>query len=149
MMAPAFYHCQKIILLRKKPYNKKLIKLFWPSCNVILLCQNWLAFYDQPTNKIGPQIVGPSYKRCRQFFWIFNTPLSYIGSFLIVSIGNFDQFLPLSPSQLPTSFMDGPKTLFQRNWYHYFGFPVAWYCCVKTDTYYFSYRWYELVSQAV
>ena len=61
MRAPAFYHCQQIKWLRKKPYNKKLMTLFWPSCNVILLCQNWLrapAFYHQPTKKIGPKIVG-------------------------------------------------------------------------------------------
>ena len=39
---------------------------------------------------------------------MFDTPLLYVVSFLVLSVGNFDQFLtrPLL-SQFPTSFMDG------------------------------------------
>ena len=46
---------------------------------------------------------GPSIKRCRLFFQIFDTPLPHVGSFLVLSVGNFDQFLTLF------TFMDGPK----------------------------------------
>ena len=75
MRAPAFYHCQQIKWLRKKPYNKKLMTLFWPSCNVILLCQNWLrapAFYHQPTKKIGSKIVGKKaiLEKVISLFWL-------------------------------------------------------------------------------
>ena len=43
-----------------------------------------------------------------QFFQIFDTPLPHVGSFLVLSIGNFDQFLTPPPYQLATLFMDGP-----------------------------------------
>ena len=41
------------------------------------------------------------------FFRIFDTSLPHVGSFLVLSVDNFD------PSQLPTSFMDGPQGQFQ------------------------------------
>ena len=52
--------------------------------------------------------LGTIHKRRRQFFRIFDTPLPHVGSFLVLSIVNFDQFLTPLPSQLPMSFMDGP-----------------------------------------
>ena len=45
------------------------------------------------------------HKGRRQFFWIFDT---HVGSFLVLSVGNFDQILTPPPSQLQTSFMDDP-----------------------------------------
>ena len=33
------------------------------------------------------------HKQRRQFFWIFDTPFPHVGSFLVLSVGNFDQFL--------------------------------------------------------
>ena len=60
-------------------------------------------------------LVKTTHKQCKGpsinniiFFWIFDTPLPHIGSFLVLSVGNFDQILTPPPSQLPTSFMDGP-----------------------------------------
>ena len=53
--------------------------------------------------------LGTIHKQRRQFFWIFDTPLPHIGSFLVPSVSNFDQFLSPPPSQLSTSFMDGPE----------------------------------------
>ena len=42
--------------------------------------------------------IGTIHKRRLKCFQIFDTPLSYVGSFLVLSIGNFNQFLtPLSP----------------------------------------------------
>ena len=37
--------------------------------------------------------IGAIHKRRRQFFRIFDTPLLDVGSFLVLSVGNFDQFL--------------------------------------------------------
>ena len=54
-------------------------------------------------------ILGTIHKRRRQFFQILTPPLPHVGSFLALSVGNFDLFLtPPTPSQLLTSFMDGP-----------------------------------------
>ena len=39
------------------------------------------------------------HNRRRQFFRIFDTPLAHVGSFLVLSIGNFDQFF--TPPPLP------------------------------------------------
>ena len=42
--------------------------------------------------------LGTIHKRRRQFFRIFVTPLPHVGSFLVPSVGNFDQFFdPVSP----------------------------------------------------
>ena len=49
---------------------------------------------------------GTIHKRHWQLFRIYDTPLPHVGSFLVLSVGNFDQFL--TPPQLPTLFMDGP-----------------------------------------
>ena len=38
-------------------------------------------------------ILGTIHKRRRQFFWIFDTPLPHVSSFLVLSVANFDQFL--------------------------------------------------------
>ena len=46
--------------------------------------------------------LGTIHKQRRQFSRIFDTPLLHVDSFLELSVGNLD------PSQLPTSFMDGP-----------------------------------------
>ena len=43
--------------------------------------------------------LGTIHKRRRQFFRIFDTPLPHVGSFLVLSVGNFDQFL--TPPPLP------------------------------------------------
>ena len=43
--------------------------------------------------------LGTIHKRRRQFFRIFDTPLPHVGSFLVLSVGNFDQFL--IPPPLP------------------------------------------------
>ena len=37
--------------------------------------------------------TGSIHERRRQFFLIFDTPLPHVGSFLVLSVGNFDQFL--------------------------------------------------------
>ena len=51
--------------------------------------------------------LGTIHKKRWQFFRIFDTSLPHVGSFLVLSIVNLDQFLtPLF--QLLTSFMDGP-----------------------------------------
>ena len=47
------------------------------------------------------------------FSGFLTRPSPMSASFLVLSVGNFDQFLtpsspPSSPSQMPTSFMDGP-----------------------------------------
>ena len=52
--------------------------------------------------------LGSIHKQRRQFFQIFGTPSLMSVSFLVLSVGNFDQFLTPNPSQLPTLFMDGP-----------------------------------------
>ena len=44
-------------------------------------------------------MLGTIHKRRRHFFRIFDTPLPHVGSFLVLSVGNFDQFL--TPSPLP------------------------------------------------
>ena len=63
------------------------------------------------STNIRPCLIwyGTNYKWRRQFFQIFDTPLPHVGSFLVLSIGNFDQFFTSPLSQLPTLFMDGPK----------------------------------------
>ena len=43
--------------------------------------------------KKSPGICYLIYKQCRQFFWIFDTPLPHVDSFLVPSVSNFDQFL--------------------------------------------------------
>ena len=52
---------------------------------------------------------GIIHKQRQQFFWIFDTSLPHVGRFLVLSIGNFDQFFTSPLTQLPTLFMDGPK----------------------------------------
>ena len=52
---------------------------------------------------------GPSINDDDNFYSGFLTPhLPHVGSFLVLSVGIFDQFLKSPPSQLPTLFMDGP-----------------------------------------
>ena len=41
--------------------------------------------------------LGTFHKQRWHFFWIFDTPLSDVGSFLVLSDGNLDQFFPLPP----------------------------------------------------
>ena len=41
--------------------------------------------------------LGSIHKQRRQFFQIFGTPSLMSVSFLVLSVGNFDQFLTLSP----------------------------------------------------
>ena len=36
---------------------------------------------------------GTIHKRRRQIFWIFDIPLPHVGSSIVLSVGNFDQFL--------------------------------------------------------
>ena len=43
--------------------------------------------------------LGTIHKRRRRFFWIFDTPLLHVDIFLVLSVGNFDQFL--TPPSLP------------------------------------------------
>ena len=54
--------------------------------------------------------MGVVHKRRRRFFQIFDTSLPHVGSFLVLSVSNFDQFLTPCPPppELLTSFMDGP-----------------------------------------
>ena len=54
---------------------------------------NMHATQNQIRFKMG---YGTIHKRRRQFFWIFDTPLSHVGSFLVLSVGNFDQFMTQS-----------------------------------------------------
>ena len=42
-------------------------------------------------------MLGTIQKQRPQFFWIFDTPLPYVGSFLVLSVGNFDQVFTTSP----------------------------------------------------
>ena len=67
------------------------------------------------------------HKRRWQFFRIFDTPLPHVGSFLVLSVGNFDQFL--TPSQLPTSFMDSPSQAF---WLFLYVITFFHYIDIKT-----------------
>ena len=53
--------------------------------------------------------LGAVHKRRLQFFRNFDTPSPISAVFLVLSVGNFDQFLTPPPSQLPTLFMDGPN----------------------------------------
>ena len=39
--------------------------------------------------------LGTIHKRCCQFFRIFDTPLPHDGSFLVLFVGNFDQFIKI------------------------------------------------------
>ena len=41
--------------------------------------------------------LGTIHKQRQQFFRIFDTPLPHVGSFLLLFVGNFDQFLTPSP----------------------------------------------------
>ena len=43
-------------------------------------------------------------KQRRHYFWIFDTPIPHVGSFLVLAVGDFYKFWPLSPNP----FMDGP-----------------------------------------
>ena len=58
---------------------------------------------------LSSQGMGPFTNDVVNFFSDFSYTLHHIGSFSVLSIGNFDQFLKTSPSQLPTSLMDGPS----------------------------------------
>ena len=42
-------------------------------------------------------LIGAINKRRRHFFWILTPPLLQVGSFLILSVCNFDQFLTIPP----------------------------------------------------
>ena len=55
---------------------------------------NMHATQNQIRFKMG---YGTIHKRRRQFFWIFDTPLSHVGSFLVLSVGNFDHFMTPPP----------------------------------------------------
>ena len=60
--------------------------------------------------------MGPSINDVGNFPGFLTHPLPHVDSFLVLSVGNFDQFLPPpppSPSQLPTLFMDGLYTQLQ------------------------------------
>ena len=79
-----------------------------------------------------------TYKRRRQFFRIFDTPLTYVGSFLVLSVVNFDQFLTLplpnerrclwtAPKSRTQIFEMFDNTMISKIWRHilpcsYFGF---------------------------
>ena len=45
------------------------------------------------------KLKGTIHKRSRQFFRIFDTSLPHVGTFLVLAVGNFDQFF--DPSPLP------------------------------------------------
>ena len=53
---------------------------------------------------------GAVHKRRRQFFWIFNTPFPHVGSFLVLSVSNLDQFLTPSPLQIADVVYGRPHT---------------------------------------
>ena len=40
---------------------------------------------------------GPFHKQRQHFFWIFNTPLPHVGTFSLLFVGNFGQFLTPPP----------------------------------------------------
>ena len=59
------------------------------------------------------KLLGTIHKRRRHFFWIFDTPLPHVGSFLKLSVSNFDQFL--TPPPLPIADV-------------FYGQPLTWWC---------------------
>ena len=75
---------------------------------ILMHCEAFAAHGDDYL-RVFIRHIGAIHKRRRQFFRIFDTPLPHVGSFLVLSVGNFDQFLTPPPSQLPTSFMDAPN----------------------------------------
>ena len=58
---------------------------------------------------------GTIHKRRRQFqlFWIFVTPLAHVGSFIVQSVGNFDQFLTPPPLPIANVVYGRPLLLFK------------------------------------
>ena len=62
-------------------------------------------------NRVNQTIFGTIHKQRRQFFQIFETPLPHVDSFLVLSVGNFDQFL--TPPPLPITDI-------------VYGWPLSW-----------------------
>ena len=56
---------------------------------------------------------GTIHKRRRQFFRIFDTPLPHVGSFLVLSVGNFDQFLTPPPLPIADVVYGWPPTTYR------------------------------------
>ena len=52
--------------------------------------------WKRPTELIS-NVFGTIHEQRRQFFRIFDTPLPHVGGFLVMSDGNFDQFLTPPP----------------------------------------------------
>ena len=52
--------------------------------------------------------LGTIYKQRRQFFRIFAPPLPHVGIFLVLSVGNFDQFLTPPPLPIDDVFYGRP-----------------------------------------
>ena len=61
---------------------------------------------------IEVSMLGTIHKRRRQFLRIFDTPHPHVGSFLVLSVGNFDRFLtPLPPPNCGRHLWTAPKAL--------------------------------------
>ena len=58
---------------------------------------------------------GAIHKRRRQFFRIFDNPLLHVGSFLVLSVVNFDQFWPLPPSNCRCRLWMVPMLIWKAN----------------------------------
>jgi hypothetical protein len=54
-------------------------------------------FSKMKNNKRMATYKGTIHKQCWQFFRIFDTPLPHVGSFLVQSDKNLDQFLTITP----------------------------------------------------
>ena len=71
-------------------------------CNAVFLASRFLLPPPQSPrcssdySRLGR---GTIHKRRRQFFRIFETSLTHVGSFLVLSVSNFDQFL--TPPTIP------------------------------------------------
>ena len=83
--------------------------LFQPQ--LLGTCVSFLYYFLVSDVSCNETTQGTIHKRRRQFFRIFDTPLPHIGSFLILSLGNFDQFLTLPNCQRR---LWTPPTLYPR-----------------------------------
>ena len=81
----------------------------WKLC-YIYAQYNHLWFFDQNLSFESDFLyaLGTIHKQRWQIFWIFDTPFPHVDSFLIQSIGNFDQFLTPSPPLPIADVVHGP-----------------------------------------
>ena len=81
------------------------LQLLWCSNKVLTPPLAWPHFWSTVKNSI--QIFAQ--KSSLEVTWRpSRNSLLHVCSFLVLSVGNFDQFLTTCPSQLPTLFLDNP-----------------------------------------